>query len=184
MVQSNHRRSRKKLASSTRMLCIYLDYKRLGHKCPCRSQGGALYGVIRHAALSRMVRGGAVKGSHQWLSVRERLCVPETDDRELRTMLPSSSLLTEAMIGRLHLCVPRDACCPATFRSIGRTLSLPLRAAPPPEGSACAALLTSLLPPLGCAPRSARPLASLAGSQRGAHLRQRITSIDVLLLSD
>jgi hypothetical protein len=42
MVRSNHRRSRRKLANSTRMLCIYLDNKRLGHKCPCKSQGGAL----------------------------------------------------------------------------------------------------------------------------------------------
>jgi hypothetical protein len=67
VVGSNHRRSLRKLASSTRILCIYLDNKRLGHKCPCKSQGGALYRTVRSGAMHPMVRGGAVEGSGGWL---------------------------------------------------------------------------------------------------------------------
>jgi hypothetical protein len=51
VVESNHRRSRSKLASSTRIHGIYLDYKQLGSKGPCRW------------------RGEAVNGSDEWLVV-------------------------------------------------------------------------------------------------------------------
>jgi hypothetical protein len=57
VVGSDHRRSIRKLASSTRILCIYLDNKRLGHKCPCKSQGGALYRTVRRGAVKAVAIG-------------------------------------------------------------------------------------------------------------------------------
>jgi hypothetical protein len=44
MVRSNHRRSRRKLASSARIHGIYLDYKQLGSKGPCKWRGEAVNG--------------------------------------------------------------------------------------------------------------------------------------------